>query len=50
MVDELELLGFNLEGAESQHKQQVISHHNEHPTAGRPTGGTISGGTTRYQT
>lgn len=50
MVDELELMGFNLEGAEGQHKQQVISHHNEHPIAGRPTGVTISSATTRYQT
>ncbi|KAI7780053.1 hypothetical protein LA080_000066 [Diaporthe eres] len=50
MVDELELLGSNLESAEGHHKQQVISHHNEHPTAGRPTGGTISGRLTRYQT
>ncbi|KAJ0124475.1 hypothetical protein J7T55_005813 [Diaporthe amygdali] len=49
-IHDLELLGFNLERADGQQKQQVISRHNEHPTVGRPNGGAISGGLTRYQT
>lgn len=50
IVDEIELLGLDLEDADGQHKQQVISHHDEHSTAGRPTGGTIPSKSARYQT
>jgi hypothetical protein len=48
-MDEAEINGSIQDDGTVEGKVDSISRHNEHPTAGRPLGGTKAGGFARYQ-
>lgn len=48
-MDELEAAGYVAEGEGHPAKVDLVAHHHEHPTAGRPLGGANDGHFARYQ-